>query len=104
MVFDLPFGAKRLNGDFGFVESAYTQGNHTNGARFVIYWSDGTYRNDLYQRLLNPTEISFDRDIQSFSVALDHLQGGLLYFEIQPGPYNDFSYDWAGWSNIKITR
>jgi len=104
MVFDLPNGAKQLTGDFGMLETAYTGNNHSNGTHFVIYWSDGSRRIDLYQRFLSPEEVIYDRGIQDFSVKLTHLQGGRIFFEILPGPNNNFSWDWAGWSNIKISR
>lgn len=104
MVFNLPKGARRLTGEFGFLESAYTNGGDTNGARFLIYWTDGTRRIDVYQRFLNPLHIVYDRGLQDFDVALDHLPAGRLYFEIHPGPENNYSWDWTCWSNIKISR
>lgn len=104
MVFNLPKGARHLTGEFGFLETAYTDGGGTNGARFLIYWSDGTRRIDVYQRFLNPVSMVSDRGLQDFAVALDHLPAGRLYFEIHPGPDNNYSWDWTCWSNIKISR
>jgi hypothetical protein len=104
MVFELPTGARRLTGEFGFLATAYTEGGDTNGARFLIYWSDGTRRVDVYERFLNPVHIVYDRGLQDFNVAIDHLAGGRLYFEVHPGPYNNFSWDWTCWSSIKINR
>jgi hypothetical protein len=104
MVFDFPSKAKKLTGEFGFLTAAYTQEGNTNGALFVIYWSDGTRRVDLYQRFLNPVHIAFDRGIQDFNVSLTHLSGGRIYFEIHPGPQNEFAWDWTFWTNIKISR
>lgn len=104
MIFNLPKGARQLTGEFGFLETAYTDEGDTNGACFLIYWSDGTRRIDVYQRFLNPVNIVHDRGLQDFNVAVDHLPAGRLYFEIHPGPDNNYSWDWTCWSNIKISR
>ena len=104
LTFDLPAGAKYISGMFGFMPATYTGDGRTNGARFIIYWSNGTDRRDLYQKFLNPVSVKEDRGLQAFKVDLSSVSGGLLFLEIHPGPYNDLGWDWTGWTDIYISR
>ena len=102
MTFDLPKGAKTITGRFGFVPGAYTNGGKTNGAEFVVFWSNANDRVDLFQKLLDPVGYVGDRGLQYFEADLTGLTGGRIYLQIKPGPYNDFSWDWTGWTDIEI--
>ncbi len=102
MVFDLPAGASAISGMFGFLPSAYTNGGNTDGAQFLIFWTDGTKRIDIYTKYLNPRFRPEDRGLQEFSVNVERYSGGHLHLEINPGPNNNASWDWAGWTNILI--
>ena len=104
MVFEIPPRAQLLTGQFGFVQGAYTSGGNTDGADFLIYWTDGTRRSDLFQRFLDPVAVEADRGLQNFKVEVKNLTGGRIYFETKPGPFNDTGWDWTGWTNIKFTR
>lgn len=104
MIFEMPAGAKTISGQYGFVEATYTNGGNTNGAWFIVYWSDGTKRTDLLARFLNPVNVPGDRGLQDFSASLKGLSGGRLYLETGPGPYNDYSWDWTGWTGISIAK
>lgn len=104
MTFNMPEGAKYISGSFGMMAQTYTGEGKTNGARFVIYWSNGSDRKDLYQKYLNPLSIKDDRGLHDFRADLTGLSGGLLYLEVQPGPYNDIGWDWTGWTDIYIAR
>ena len=104
MTFVMPNGAKTISGSFGLMAATYTNGGKTNGARFIVYWSNGSERKDLFQQFLNPLEVTADRGLHSFSVDLTGLSGGLLFLEVHPGPYNDIGWDWTGWTDIYISR
>jgi hypothetical protein len=104
MIFEVPPGAKTISGQFGFVEATYTNGGNTNGAWFLVYWSDGTKRVDLFARFMNPVNVTADRGLQDFSASLKGISGGRLYLETTPGPYNDYSWDWTGWTGISISK
>lgn len=102
MVFDVPPSPSFIRGQFGFMPGTYTNGGKTNGAVFIVYWSNGSDRIDLFQRFLDPLNKFEDRGLQDFSAKLTGISGGKLYLEIKSGPYNDHAWDWTGWSDILI--
>jgi len=102
MTFDMVKGAKTIHGRFGFMPGAYTSGGRTNGAEFVVYWSNGKDRVQLYDRFLDPLNTPADGGLQYFEAQLTGLTGGHIYLQVKPGPYNDFSWDWTGWTDIEI--
>ncbi len=102
MVFDVPPGATTLSGQHGFLAGAYEGKNNTNGADFVITWSDGKDAVEIYRRFLNPKNVPDDRGLIGFQVDLRPYVGGRLYLRTLPGPYNDMGWDWTAWSKIDI--
>ncbi|MBI2813982.1 MAG: DUF2029 domain-containing protein [Opitutae bacterium] len=102
MVFDVPRGATTLTGQHGFLAGAYEGSNNTNGADFVIAWSDGKESVEIYRRFLNPKHVAADRGLINFKVDLSPYIGGRLYLRTLPGPYNDMGWDWTAWSKIDI--
>jgi hypothetical protein len=102
VVFDLPAGASSISGMFGFLSTAYTKEGKTDGAQFLVFWTDGTKRIDIFQRYLDPLRLPADRGLQEFSINLEGYSGGRLHLEINPGPNQNASWDWAGWTNILI--
>jgi hypothetical protein len=102
MIFDMPAGAKSVTGQFGILPAAYSDGNRTNGAEFVIVWANGKESVEIFRRLLEPMTKSKDRGLMSFEVDLSKFAGGRLYFRTLPGPYNDFGWDWTAWTAIEI--
>lgn len=102
MTFDMPKNAKRVSGKFGFVSGAYTNGGKTNGAEFLVYWSNGNEKVDLFQKFLDPVAYTGDRGLQTFDADVTGLKGGKIYLKIKPGPYNDYAWDWTGWTDIEI--
>jgi len=102
MTFDLPAKATRITGRFGFMEGAYSKGGKTNGAEFVVYWSNGYNRVELFRKYLDPVNLATDRGLHEFRGELGGLTGGRVYLQINPGPYNDFSWDWTGWTDVEI--
>ena len=102
MVFNVPPGATTLSGQHGFLAGAYAGDNNTNGADFVITWSDGKDAVEIYRRFLNPKHVPADRGLIKFQVDLKPYIGGRLYLRTLPGPYNDMGWDWTAWSKINI--
>jgi hypothetical protein len=102
MIFDLPSGAKLIRGIYGMMPGTYLDGGSTNGAGYIIYWSNGTTRVELFRKFLNPVNVEIDRGLHSFECDLTNLNGGRLYLEVESGPYNDKGWDWTGWSDIDI--
>jgi hypothetical protein len=101
MVFDVPAGATTFNGSYGFVPGAYSNGGKTNGAEFVISWSDGNDPIILEERYLSPVTKSKDRGLQSFSLRLPK-GTGKIFCRINPGPFGEYAFDWTGWTAIEF--
>ncbi len=102
MSFDVPRGAASITGRYGFMPGAYTDGGNTNGAEFVIRWSNGQEQAILLKRLLDPMQRNEDRGLQQFNVDLSHLTAGRVYLTILPGPHGNNSWDWTVWAEIEI--
>jgi hypothetical protein len=102
MVFDLPRKAREASGSFGLLPGAYSEGGNTNGAEFVVVWSNGTESEELFRRYLNPVSEVDDRGLKDFKVDLSRYTGGRLYLRVEPGPYGNFAWDWTCWSGIEI--
>ncbi len=101
MIFDVPAGARSVQGDFGFVAGAYTNGGRTNGAQFTIYWTDGGERRVLYERYLDPVSRLNDRGLQHFTANIP-VGAGQVVMQIDPGPHGEYAYDWTGWTDIEF--
>ncbi len=102
MIFDMPAKARAVSGAFGMLEGTYRNGGNTNGAQFIVYWSNGTDRVDLFQKFLDPVNKHEDRGLHVFSAKLEGLAGGRLYLEVDPGPYKNNAWDWTCWTDIRI--
>ena len=102
MTFDMPAGATSVTGFHGFVPGAYSDGGDTNGAEFIIYWSNGPASQELYRRFLDPVHRPGDRGMLPFTAPIPDLRGGRIYLRVDPGPYGNFAWDWTGWSGIEI--
>lgn len=102
MTFNVPANAREINGQHGFLTGAYTNGGDTNGAEFVIVWSDGKEAIELYRKFLYPVNHPEDRGLKNFHVDLKNISGGRLYFKTLPGLQNNFSWDWTAWTGIEI--
>ncbi len=102
MIFELPPDAKTISGKFGLMPGTYLDGGKTNGAEFIVYWSNGSSRVELYRKYLDPVKKEDDRGLHEFSAKLEGLSGGKLYLEVDPGPFKDTGWDWTGWTDILI--
>lgn len=101
MVFDVPAGATTFNGAYGFVAGAYSNGGKTNGAEFVISWSDGNDPIILHERFMNPVVKANDRGLQTFSLRLPK-GTGKVFCRVNPGPFGEYAFDWTGWTAIEF--
>jgi hypothetical protein len=99
MTFEVPAGSTMVQGSFGFVASAYQDGNRTNGALFTVYWTDGSDRLVLHERYLDPLNRLNDRGLQHFSARLPKGTGHVV-FQIGAGEFNENAYDWTAWTDI----
>ena len=101
MTFDVPAGATELSGAYGFIPGAYSNGGKTNGAQFIVYWSNGGEPVILHERFLDPVKMMNDRGLQKFSVKLPR-STGRVYLRVNPGPFNEYAFDWTGWTGIEF--
>lgn len=101
MIFEVPAGATMIQGEFGFVAGAYSNGGNTNGALFTVYWTDGAERKILHERFLKPVTRLDDRGLQHFSAALPKGSGHVI-MRIDPGEHGEYAFDWTGWTGIEF--
>lgn len=101
MVFEVPSGAGELNGAFGFIPGAYSNGGRTNGAEFVITWSNAGEPVILLERFMDPVNRLSDRGLQKFNVKLPKSTGRVT-LRVNPGPFGQFAFDWTGWTGIEF--
>lgn len=95
---------RHLVGHFGMIANSYQNGNNTDGAEFVVDWTDAAgHSSVLFHRLLTPRTVGTDRGEQSFEVELP-AGGGQLRMRTTPGPNNDMSYDWTYWTDVQFTK
>lgn len=102
MTFNVPKSATEFTGAFGFLETAYTNGNKTDGARFIISFVSTAEETLLLERTLEPLKRINDRGLQSFRVQLPPGQSGYLRLRVTPGPNNVYAWDWTGWTALSI--
>ncbi len=102
MTFNLPKKAREITGSFGFLPGAFSGGGGTNGAVFIIQWSNGGEKREIFRRELNPVSIPEDQIMQKFTVPLDSLEGGKLFLRIDPGEFGNYAWDWTYWTGIEI--
>ncbi len=103
MTFNAPAGTAHVSGQFGLLDGAYTKGGNSNGAEFVVYWSSGTDRVDLFRQFIDPARKPADAGLHSFSVDVPpSTTGGRIHLQVLAGPFNDNSWDWTGWTAVEI--
>ncbi|MBE34296.1 MAG: hypothetical protein CMI16_01830 [Opitutaceae bacterium] len=102
MIFEVPSGAGEINGYYGFVKGAYSDEGKTNGAIFSVIWADENNEPVvLHERFLDPRHKVNDRGLHKFHAKVP--QGrGIVYLRIGAGAYNEFAFDWTGWSGIEF--
>ena len=102
--FSIDPGTRHLSGKFGFVSRAYTEGNATDGAEFIIEWIDSSDRKSvLFHRFLRPIDFAEDRGEQSFKIALPAGPGRLV-MRTTAGPADSIAFDWTYWTDINFSE
>ena len=101
MVFEVPSGATMIAGAYGFVPGAYLNEGRTNGAQFIVIWTDGNDQVVLHERFMDPRTKLNDRGLQPFSAKLPKGKGNVI-LRIDPGPFGEFAFDWTGWTGIEF--
>jgi len=96
----VPKGATEFTGEYGFMPGAYTNNGNTDGAGFIITWVLGAEEIILLERYLDPVHKLGDRGLQTFRLALPSNTGGHLRLRTDPGPKNNFSWDWTAWGGL----
>jgi len=101
MIFEVPAGATTINGAYGFIAGAYSNGGKTNGAEFVITWTDGSNPAILLERYMAPVTNPDDRGLQKFTLKLPKSTGRVT-LQVKPGLYGEYAFDWTGWTAIEF--
>jgi hypothetical protein len=101
--FRAPAAAHSITVSFGIHDGAYTGKEHTDGVEFVVSnrMADGR-ENILYCRLLDPFNQTKDQGLQQAEIALAPPLSGEIIFRTLPGPFGNFSFDWAYWGEVRI--
>jgi len=100
IAFTRPESARRLTGEFGLTEGAYTGANRTDGAEFVVEAEDASGRSQiLWRRTLEPLTTASDRGSQSFAIELP-ADAVRLRLQTRTGAKGDGSWDWTYWGAI----
>lgn len=101
--FKRPAEASWVSGSFGFFQSAFAEGQITDGVKFVVEWVNRFGENRiLFEQLLNPSQKDEDKLLQFFEVELPD-ESGLIRLSTTPGPLKDISFDWVYWRDITFS-
>ena len=100
--FELSPQNRHITGHFGLIANAYTNGNTSDGAEFIIEWvNPAGEMSRVFYRLLKPLTIPEDRGDQTFDFKVPP-GGGRLIMRTTPGPDNNVAYDWTYWTDVKF--
>ena len=104
LYFDMRGDTRRLSGQFGLFEGAYTNPGETDGVEFSVEWQDpsGATR-VLWSRLITPRTHAEDRGLQRFVVDVPE-ETGTLIMRTGIGPNNNPSWDWAFWHDVRFEK
>ena len=102
MILDVPPDAGEFSGSYGFLPGTYTKGGNTDGAVFSVVLLRDNGETTLLERTLDPVHRPADRGLQDFHVTLPPGAGGRLRLRTQPGPSNNFSWDWTAWTGLTL--
>ncbi|MDI1334703.1 MAG: hypothetical protein PSU94_00840 [Lacunisphaera sp.] len=99
MIIEVPAAATAVAGRFGFPPEAYEGDPRTSGATFLLAWTDGTRRVELFRRELKPVENPDDRGLQSYQLDLPvPRHGARVRLTLQSDSGTNSIKDWACWS------
>jgi hypothetical protein len=102
MTFARPETARRLTGEFGITDGAFTGPNRTDGAEFAVEMEDANGRTEvIWRQTLAPLTVPADRGPHSFTVELP-ANAVRVRLQTRTGAKGDGSWDWTYWSSIRF--
>jgi hypothetical protein len=102
MTFARPEAARRLTGEFGITDGAFTGPNRTDGAEFAVEVQDDTGRTMvIWRQTLAPLTVPADRGTHSFTVELP-ANAVRVRLQTRTGAKGDGSWDWTYWSSLRF--
>jgi hypothetical protein len=97
---EMPAQASAIEGGFGLLPGAYTEGN-TDGVVFTVEQIAGDGRAEvLFERALRPVSELSDHGPQSFAVPLEEGIRRRIVLRADTGPRGDGSWDWSYWTGV----
>ena len=101
MLFRLDSPISEVRGAHGYPAGAYSNGGETDGATFLIKWTNGETERLLYERRIEPFSEPADQGLIDFDLrGLDLPARGELRFTISIN--GDPGWDWTAWSGITL--
>ena len=101
--FPLRSGDLHLQGGFGLLAGAYSNGNATDGVEFVVEYVPAIGQPTiLWRRHLDPVAQSGDRGLQKFSVELPQPATGRVILRTQNMPGHNAAWDWSFWADLRF--
>ena len=101
MLFRLDSPISEVRGAHGYPAGAYSNGGETDGATFLIKWTNGETERLLYERRIEPFSEPADQGLIDFDLrGLDLPARGELRFIISIN--GDPGWDWTAWSGITL--
>ncbi|HUJ42431.1 MAG TPA: glycosyltransferase family 39 protein [Opitutaceae bacterium] len=97
-------GMKSLDFVYGLMEGSYegARAGRTDGVDVMVMFEyAGGGRTQLFWRRLNPAVVARDRGPQTGHVDLPAEPGGRIVLLMEPGPFNDPSFDWSYWGDLR---
>jgi hypothetical protein len=103
MTFTIPRGASRLRAKFGIMPVAHRPGT-SDGVCFqvVLQPDEGGEQRVLFERFLDPQNVSDDRGVQQLSVTLPPGASGALCLRTINPPGKGAEWDWSFWSGVGL--
>jgi len=103
MVFRPPVGRRRLSGEFGIFDGAFT-GGQTDGVEFSIWFARGRGSDQrAWGVTLQPLTRTEDRGTHRFSIDLPADSDLRVIIRTGPGPSGKIDWDWSYLSKLRFT-
>jgi hypothetical protein len=94
-------GMARLRGEFGLLDSAWSDRTKTVGATFEVEQRRGDgHRLTLFSRTLRPATVPADRGVQNFTVKVPAADQAQLHFIIRPADPANNAYNHTFWHDL----
>jgi hypothetical protein len=105
--FKVPPGPHTFSAECAILPEAYSDkippGDRTDGVEFAFteIRSDGTVR-ELAKLYLNPAQVTGDRNLHRLEFSGEISRGSDVVLETRPGPYGNYSRDWAVLARVTL--